>query len=108
MTISAKTLFAGAALISALAVGGSVSAATVIVPFDGSPFSLSNPIGTLPATAMTKGNTYDFTFSIVNPIGGATPPTHLPAPSPKPATAPLVPYNPFSRPPGPRTAMSDS
>jgi hypothetical protein len=72
MKYSAKTLFAGAAVVSALIAAAPVSAATIIVAFTGGPFSLTNPIGTLPATKLVKGNTYDFTFTMVPPLSGNT------------------------------------
>jgi hypothetical protein len=69
MTISVKTLFAGAALISALALSTAASAVTVVTAFTGGPFSLSNPLGTLPATKMKTGTTYDYSFTLVDPLG---------------------------------------
>jgi len=66
MTISAKTLFAGAAIIAALA-ATSASAITIVVP--GGPFSLANPLATFPGTELAAGNTYDFTFSVAPPLG---------------------------------------
>lgn len=69
MIFNSKFLFAGAAIISALAITSPVSAATVITPFTGGPFSLNNPLGTLPATKMKIGNTYDYTFTLVDPVG---------------------------------------
>ncbi len=72
MTISAKTLFAGAALISVLALSTAASAVTVVTAFTGGPFSLANPLGTLPATKMSNGNTYDYTFTLVDPLGSSS------------------------------------
>ena len=68
MTISAKTLFAGAAVLVALA-ATSAPAATIIQAIPGGPFSLANPLATFPGTALLAGNTYDFTFSIGPPTG---------------------------------------
>ena len=69
MTTRLKTLFAGATIASALVAASAASAAVIITPFTGGPFSLSNPLGTLPATKMTTGNTYDYTFSLAMPLG---------------------------------------
>ncbi len=72
MIFNSKLLFAGAAVISAMAITSSVSAATVITPFTSGPFSLNNPLGTLPATKMKIGNTYDYTFTLEDPVGSIT------------------------------------
>ena len=69
MTISVKTLFAGAALASALIAGSSASAAVIIKPFLTGPFSLNNPLGTIAAIKVLKANTYDFTFTLEAPLG---------------------------------------
>src|SRR2546425_490233 len=108
MTLHMKTLLGGAAMASALIAGASASAATVIVPFDGSPFSLANPIGTLPATKMLTGNTYDYTFSITNPVGGATFSTQLQAQSQNPAQPQLIQYQLYSGTPGSGTFIAQS
>lgn len=64
-----KTLLAGAAVASTLVAVSAASAAVIITPFTGGPFSLNNPLGTIPATKMTTSNTYDFTFSLAMPLG---------------------------------------
>jgi hypothetical protein len=69
MIFKSKLLFAGAAVISALAITSSASAVTVVTPFSSGPFSLNNPLGTLPATKMKVGNIYDYTFTLVDPVG---------------------------------------
>jgi hypothetical protein len=66
MTISAKTLFAGAAVLTAL-VATSASAVTIAIP--GGPFSLTNDLATFPGTELATGTTYDFTFSVTAPTG---------------------------------------
>ena len=66
MSISAKSLFAGAAIIAALA-ATSASAVTIVVP--GGPFSLANPLATFPGTDLDKADTYDFTFTVGAPTG---------------------------------------
>jgi hypothetical protein len=66
MTIRAKTLFAGAAVLAALA-ATSASAVTIAIP--GGPFSLANDLATLPGTLLASGTTYDFTFTVAPPLG---------------------------------------
>ncbi len=109
MTISVKTLLAGAALISALALSTAASAVTVITPLLGGPFSLSNPLGTLPATKMKAGNTYDFTFSLVGPLGNIDS-IQLQAQllSHATSTPELIQYSLYSGAPGSGTLMSKS
>jgi hypothetical protein len=68
MTISVKTLFAGAAVISALVAAVPASAAAII----GGPFSITNPTGTVPATVGSPGDSIDFTFSLVQPLKNAS------------------------------------
>jgi len=70
MTISIKTLLAGTAAIAAVAAATAASAALVIVPIPGGPFSLNNPLAGLPAVDLLKANTYDFTFSMTQPVSG--------------------------------------
>jgi hypothetical protein len=70
MKLSVKSIFAGAALLSAFA-ATAASAALVIVPVPGGPFSLNNPLAGLPATALLKANTYDFTFTMALPLNGS-------------------------------------
>jgi len=67
--IRVKMLFAGAAVLAALA-ATSASAVTIVVP--GSPFSLANALATFPGTELIKGDTYDFTFSMGPPLGVGT------------------------------------
>lgn len=62
-------LVAGGA-VAAVSLASAASAAVIIKPFLGGPFSALNPIGTLPATIAKKGNTYDFTFDLVAPVAG--------------------------------------
>jgi hypothetical protein len=101
MTISVKSLFAGAALVSALALTVPVSAATIITPLVGGPFSLANPLGTLPATVLSKGNTYDFTFTLVPPLNGGTFSVQAQAQTTGPtAASQLISYNLFEGTPG--------
>lgn len=68
MTTALKALFVGAAMVSVIG-ASSASAAVIITAFAGAPFSVSNPLGTIPATKMTTGNTYDYTFSLAMPLG---------------------------------------
>jgi MYXO-CTERM domain-containing protein len=68
MTISVKTLFAGAAVFSVLATAIPASAAAII----GGPFSITNPTGTVPATVGSPGSTIDFTFTLVQPLKNAS------------------------------------
>src|SRR5579863_2137507 len=70
MRILSGLLLAAGVSAAAMSFAGAASAAVVIESFDGSPFSGLNPVGTLPATALTAGNTYDFTFDLVPPIYG--------------------------------------
>ncbi len=72
MTHKGKLLFAGAAMFSALIANSPVAAATVITAFTTGPFSLGNSLGTLPATKLKIGNTYDFTFTLEDPLGTTT------------------------------------
>ena len=107
MTISVKTLFAGAALVSVIAIGGSASAATVIVQFLNQPFS-NGEIGTIPATTMTAGNTYDFVFTMTEPLNGNTTSTQLQAQSQNPIQAQLIQYQLYSGSPGSGTFIAQS
>ncbi len=72
MTNSLKTLIAGAAVLSVLAIAAPASAVTIVTPFLSGPFSLTNPLGTIPATKLVTGNTYDFSFTLATPVGSAT------------------------------------
>ncbi len=109
MTISVKTLFAGAALISALALSTAASAVTVITPFMGGPFSLANPLGTLPATKMKTGNTYDYTFTLVDPLGtSASTQVSAQLLAHSASTPELIQYSLYSGTPGSGTFLSQS
>lgn len=72
-----KNLLLGAA--ATLALASAAPAAVVITPFLGGPFSSLNPVGTLPATVVTSGNTYDFTFDLVAPLKGGVSATQVAA-----------------------------
>jgi hypothetical protein len=112
MTISVKTLFAGAAVAAAVAVAAPASAATIITAFSGGPFSLANPIGTLPATTLVSGNTYDFTFTMEDPLNGSTTSTQVQAQAqvghPAVPTAELIQYSLYSGTPGSGTFIAQS
>ncbi len=109
MTISAKTLFAGAALISALVLSTAASAVTVITPFLGGPFSLSNSLGTLPATKMKTGNLYDYTFTLVDPLGtSASTQVSAQLLAHSLSTPELIQYSLYSGTPGSGTFLSQS
>ncbi len=71
MTTTLKTLFASAAVLSAFAVAAPASAVTIVTPFITGPFSASS-LGTIPATKLVSGNTYDFSFDLVTPLGSST------------------------------------
>ena len=107
MTFHAKSLFAGAAVAATLAFAGSVSAATIITALETGPFSLTNSIGTLPATALQGGNTYDFTFSLTQPLAGNTTSVQMQAQS-KPSNPELIQYSLYSGTPGSGTLLSQS
>src|SRR5712664_3410906 len=87
MSIQTKTIFACGAVCAALITAAPACAATIIVASAGGPFSLSNGIGTLPATKLNKKNTYDFTFSMVPPVAGSVASTQLQAQTTKPVQA---------------------
>jgi hypothetical protein len=72
MTKFRTLLAAGSIGAAALALSAApASAATVFIKsFVGGPFSSLNPLGTLPATKLAAGDTYDFTFDLVAPIVG--------------------------------------
>lgn len=61
----------GLSAVAAVALASPSMAVTVIKPIAGGPFSADNPIGTVLATRLLKSNTYDFTFSIVPPLGNS-------------------------------------
>jgi hypothetical protein len=65
-----RLLFVAGGSLAAASLASAASAAVIIKPFLGGPFSALNPVGTLPATIVKKGNTYDFTFDLVAPIDG--------------------------------------
>ncbi len=68
MSLKLELLAAGSIMLSVVITTTPVSAATVIKAFAGGPFSVANPLGTLPAIKLSKKNTYDFTFSLVERI----------------------------------------
>lgn len=51
-------------MLLALIAASPVAAATIITAFVTGPFSLRSSLGTLPATKLKAGNTYDFTFTL--------------------------------------------
>jgi hypothetical protein len=65
-----SALLAGAAVLATLG-ATAASAATIIVPIPGGPFNLVNSLATLPGTILNKANTYDFTFTMDNPLKGS-------------------------------------
>ncbi len=69
MSLEFRALSVGGIVLSAIVATTPVSAMTVIKPFIGGPFSLANPLGTIAAIKLSKKNTYDFTFSLVNDPG---------------------------------------
>jgi hypothetical protein len=70
MRVIKGLLLAASAALAASSYSSAASAAVIIKSFVGGPFSGLNPIGTLPATTLKAGNTYDFTFDLVAPIDG--------------------------------------
>jgi len=70
MRIGLNTLYPGVAVLAAIG-ATAASAATVIVPIPGGPFNINNSLATLPGTILNKANTYDFTFSMDNPLKGS-------------------------------------
>jgi PEP-CTERM motif len=70
MRVFKRLLLVAGAAVAAVSLGSAASAAVIIKPFLGGPFSALNPVGTLPATLLKKGNTYDFTFDLVPPVDG--------------------------------------
>ena len=73
------------------------------------PFSLNNPLGTLPATKMVNGNTYDYTFTLVDPLGNAAS-TQVSAQllAQSGSTPQLIQYSLYSGTPGSGTFQSQS
>ena len=70
MTIRKLATFAiGLALAAPLGLAGQASATTVVHAIFNCPCSNSNPLGTLLATKLVVGTTYDFTFSLGPPQG---------------------------------------
>jgi hypothetical protein len=65
MTLRSKIL--GSALTAAVMLGASAASATTIIK-DLGPISGINPGVSLPFITLTKGNIYDFTFSLVAPL----------------------------------------
>jgi hypothetical protein len=82
------------------------SAPPVIEAISGGPFSGTNPIGAFPVIALFQANTYDFTFELVPPLGGATS-TQLQAQADN--SAQLIQFDLFSgTPTGPHTPIATS
>ena len=70
MTIRKLAIFAlGLAMTAPLGLAGQASAATVVKPILGCPCSNGNPFGTIATIALKTGNTYDFTFTLLPPVG---------------------------------------
>jgi hypothetical protein len=65
-----RAFLAGAAVLATLG-ATAASAATIIVPIPGGPFNEINSLATLPGTFLDKANTYDFTFSMDEPLKGS-------------------------------------
>lgn len=107
---SVRMFCAGTAALALAAVAPAASAMTVIKAFTGGPFSLLNPLGTLPATKLLKGNTYDFTFSMVQPLKGAASSTQVSAQllAHGTSTPELIQYSLFSGAPGSGSFISQS
>jgi hypothetical protein len=107
-----KTLCVGAVMAAAIAAMTPVHAATIVTAFAGGPFSLANPTGTLPATKITSGNTYDFTFTMAPPLSGSTTSTQVEAQAligkPAAPVAELIQYSLFSGTPGSGTFIAQS
>jgi hypothetical protein len=97
--IRVKTLFAGAAILTAL-VATAASAATFIVPLAGGPFSLTNALATFPGTELLAGNTYDFTFSMAQPLNGSTATIQIQAQAQKSGDNEPITYDFYSGDPG--------
>jgi hypothetical protein len=51
------------------AITPAASAATIVNPILGGPFSAANPLGTIQAIDLSQANTYDFTFSLFPDAG---------------------------------------
>jgi hypothetical protein len=64
MTMNGKMLTVGVALAASLAAASPASAALIVNPVIGGPFSPANPLGTIPSTRVFTSNTYDFTFDM--------------------------------------------
>ena len=105
-----RMLCAGTAALALAAVAPAASAMTVIKAFTGGPFSVLNPLGTLPATRLLKGNTYDFTFSMVQPLKGAITSTQFSAQllAHNVSIPELIQYSLFSGTPGSGSFISQS
>jgi len=101
------TALAGAAASALIATAA--SAATIITPFIGGPFSLINPLGTLPAVAMLKKNTYDFTFTMVPPLAGSSSQVQLQAQAQiKPFISEIITFDLYSGTPGTGSFLNTS
>ncbi|HEY2049976.1 MAG TPA: PEPxxWA-CTERM sorting domain-containing protein [Caulobacteraceae bacterium] len=67
-----KTILCAAAALSAGALALPANSATITEAISGGPFSGTNTMGGFPLISLNKSNTYDFTFSLVPPLGGDT------------------------------------
>lgn len=65
-----KTILGVTAALSLGALAAPADSATIAIT--GGPFSGTNPIGAFPVIALNSSDTYDFTFSLVPPLGGDT------------------------------------
>lgn len=95
MTKLNTILGAAVAALSIGALAAPANSATVIMPIAGGPFSGTNPIGAFPVIALSKANTYDFTFDLVPPIVGPTD-TQLQAQAQKTNSAQLIQFDLYS------------
>jgi hypothetical protein len=101
---------AGAAAFALAAVAPAASAMTVVKAFIGGPFSLVNPLGSIPATKLLKGNTYDFTFTMVQPLKAAISSTQVSAQllAHSASTPEIIQYSLYSGAPGSGSFVSQS
>jgi hypothetical protein len=102
MTKNARMLAVGAALATSLAAASPASAALIVNPVIGGPFSPANPVGTIPSTIVFNFNTYDFTFDM-SAAGSVE--TQMQASLVFPR---LIQYSLFSGPPGSGTFIDQS
>jgi hypothetical protein len=106
MKINKFTAIAGGlAAAAALSAAAPASAATIVKAFIGGPFSVANPLGTLPAERLVAGNTYDDTFSVV--AGGGSVLTQVQASIKGPVSEDIQ-YSLYSGAPGSGTLIDTS